>query len=135
MIITVRKHRLMAQSTLEYAMVVACLALALFAMQIYIKRSIQGKLRSAADEIGEQYSVKHTTSSLTQTIATPAGKNITTTGTPEFIDVEITDPKTGAKYTEKREVMKIKRVEPMTMSVKEGSFEQTGKLSDEKLFE
>jgi len=125
----------MAQSILEYAMVIACLALAMFAMQIYVKRSIQGKLRTAADEIGEQYSAKHTTSKLNQVISTPAGENITTVGAPMFIDVEITDPKTGAKRIERREIMEITRTEPMTMSVEKGSFEETGKLSDEKLFD
>lgn len=36
-------------------MLVACVVAALLAMQIYIKRGIQGKLRQGSDEIGEQY--------------------------------------------------------------------------------
>ncbi len=122
-------HRQRAQSTLEYAMVIACLAAALFGMQIYIKRSIQGKLRDAANEIGEQYSAKTTTSSLTQIITNPA--DVTVTAKPRFI--EVTDPKTG--FTEKREIVEVTRHEPITVSIGEGSYEETGKLSEEGLFE
>lgn len=133
-----QKHRKTAQSVLEYAVVVACLAGALLAMQIYIKRSIQGKIRDAADEIGEQYSAKTTTSSITQTVTTKdkdgAEQYITTTGTPRFIEIEVTDS-AGATRTEKREILEIKKTEPMTMGVGAGSYEQTGKLSDEKLFD
>ncbi|MBU4251672.1 MAG: hypothetical protein KKC39_01970 [Candidatus Omnitrophica bacterium] len=44
-----------AQSTLEYAMVVACVVAALLGMQFYLRRGVQGKLRQAGDELGEQY--------------------------------------------------------------------------------
>jgi uncharacterized protein (UPF0333 family) len=50
------------QSTLEYAVLIAVVVGALLAMQIYMKRGIQGKLRQSADQIGEQYSAGHTTS-------------------------------------------------------------------------
>lgn len=129
-----RQHKQRAQSVLEYAMVIACIATALVTMQIYIKRSLQGRIRDAADEIGEQYSAKTTKSELTQTITTPKDKYgkeqyITTTGKPRFIDVVRSDG-----TTEKREIMEIERKEPMTIGIKEGSYEETGKLSDEELF-
>jgi len=54
---------LRAQSTLEYAVVIACIVGALLAMQVYIKRAISGKLRLAADDIGQQYDPKNTTTS------------------------------------------------------------------------
>ena len=44
------------QSTLEYAVVIAVVVAALLAMQIYMKRGAQGKLRQATDDIGEQFS-------------------------------------------------------------------------------
>jgi Flp pilus assembly pilin Flp len=50
-----------AQSTLEYAVVLAVVAGALLAMQIYVKRGIQGRLRSSTDTVGEQYSAGRTT--------------------------------------------------------------------------
>lgn len=68
MITQIKKYNLgevRAQSTLEYAVVVACVVAAILAMQIYIKRGTQGRLRQASDEIGEQYSPTATTSSIT----------------------------------------------------------------------
>ena len=50
------------QSTLEYAVVIACIVGALLSMQVYIKRAVSGKLRSAADDIGQQYDPGNTTS-------------------------------------------------------------------------
>lgn len=55
------------QSTLEYGIIVAIVVAGLLAMQMYIKRGVQGKLRSAADDIGEQFSPEHTTSTRTTT--------------------------------------------------------------------
>jgi predicted hydrocarbon binding protein len=54
-----------AQSTLEYAMVVVIVVAALIAMQVYLKRSMQGRLRGIADELGQQYAPKNTTSNIT----------------------------------------------------------------------
>ena len=45
-----------AQSTLEYALILAVIVGALLTMQNYLKRSVQGKLQATADEIGQQYS-------------------------------------------------------------------------------
>lgn len=53
-----------AQSTLEYAVVVACVVAALLAMQLYMKRGTQGRLRQASDEIGGQYSPTSTSSTI-----------------------------------------------------------------------
>lgn len=44
------------QSTLEYAVVIAVVVAAAVAMQIYMKRGVQGKLRAATDDIGGQFS-------------------------------------------------------------------------------
>jgi len=114
-----------AQSTLEYAMVIACVVGALIAMQIYIKRGIQGKLRDAADEIGEQYSAKTTTSSLTQTITNPTPTTVT--GIPKFVQ----DPTTPGR---RLEIIETTRHEATQVGVERGNFEETGRLSDESLF-
>ena len=55
------------QSTMEFAILIAIVVGALLVMQIYLKRGIQGKLRSSADNIGEQYSAGCTTSKYTTT--------------------------------------------------------------------
>ena len=44
------------QSTLEYAVLVVVIIGALLTIQVYIKRGVQGRLKSAADDIGDQYS-------------------------------------------------------------------------------
>lgn len=50
-----------AQSTLEYAIITAVVVGALLAMQIYIKRGMEGRMRSSTDSIGEQFSAGSTT--------------------------------------------------------------------------
>ena len=44
-----------AQSTLEYAIIIAVVMAGLWMMQNYLKRGYQGKLKDAADQMGEQY--------------------------------------------------------------------------------
>ena len=41
-----------AQSLIEYSVFICVIAAALVAMQVYIKRSIQGRVKSSADELG-----------------------------------------------------------------------------------
>jgi hypothetical protein len=44
------------QSTLEYAVLIVVIIGALLTIQVYLKRGIQGRMRSSADDIGDQYS-------------------------------------------------------------------------------
>ena len=44
------------QSTLEYAVLIVVIIGALLTIQTYIKRGVQGRLKSASDDIGDQYS-------------------------------------------------------------------------------
>ncbi len=43
------------QSTTEYAVVVIVIIVALLAMQNYMKRGMQGRMKSTVDDVGEQY--------------------------------------------------------------------------------
>jgi uncharacterized protein (UPF0333 family) len=52
------------QYSLEYAVVVVCIITALIAMQTYISRGMQGRMRESADSIGEQYAVGNTDSDI-----------------------------------------------------------------------
>ncbi len=52
MLIKMRK----AQSTLEYALLIAVVISSLLYMQNYLKRSMQGRLQRIGDQIGDQYS-------------------------------------------------------------------------------
>lgn len=49
-----------AQSTLEYAVIIAVVIGALIAMQTFMKRGVEGKLRSSIDDIGGQYAANAT---------------------------------------------------------------------------
>ena len=51
------------QSTLEYAVLIVVIIAALIAMQVYLKRGLQGRVRQSSDQIGEQYSPGYTESS------------------------------------------------------------------------
>ncbi len=77
-----------AQSTLEYAVVIAIIAAALIAMQVYIKRGIQGRMKQASDDVGSQFSPGYTTS-LTRT----------TTNVDSFENVYQTDQNMAATTT------------------------------------
>ena len=66
------------QSTMiEYTTFIVCLILALIAMQAYMKRGIQGSLRSSADGIGPQYDPANTVSDFTVTSRSSITSNST----------------------------------------------------------
>ena len=48
------------QSSVEYAVLIIVIIGALLAIQVYIKRGVQGRLKSATDDIGDQYSPGNT---------------------------------------------------------------------------
>ena len=54
------KRRQKGQSTLEYAILIIIIIGALLSIQVYIKRGIQGRLKSATDDIGEQFAPGNT---------------------------------------------------------------------------
>ncbi len=76
-----------AQSTLEYGILIAVIVAALVAMQVYVKRGIQGRLRQASDDVGEQFSpgyttgVTSTTSNVASTETISGGNNSITQST------------------------------------------------------
>jgi len=58
--------KLKAQITTEYAVVLAIVAAALLAMQVYMKRGIQGRIRDLADQLSPtQYEKSSTVSNST----------------------------------------------------------------------
>lgn len=76
-------RKMKGQSTLEYAVLVIIVIGALLSIQVYIKRGVQGRLKSAADDIGDQFSpgntnvtkVTSTSSNTHDTFATGVSKS------------------------------------------------------------
>jgi hypothetical protein len=64
------------QSTLEYAIVVAIIVGGLLAMQFYVKRGWEGKLKSAADDMGEQFEPAKYTGNLQLSSSSAVTQNI-----------------------------------------------------------
>ncbi|MBI3319017.1 MAG: hypothetical protein HYZ89_00290 [Candidatus Omnitrophica bacterium] len=79
------RNLLKGQATLEYAVVIAVAVAALLAMQIYMKRGVQGKLREATDQVGEQFSptAYHGKFKRVQTSATEETLHVATQGAGE----------------------------------------------------
>jgi len=72
------------QSTLEYALIIAVVVAGLLLMQHYVKRGFAGRLRTASDDMGEQYDPTGHTGSLTFTqhsLVTQAVKDRVSTST------------------------------------------------------
>ena len=63
------KRRKKGQSTLEYAILIIIIIGALLSIQVYIKRGIQGRLKQAADDIGDQFSPGQTNVTSTMTVS------------------------------------------------------------------
>jgi hypothetical protein len=53
-------RKIRGQSTLEYAILIVIIIGALLSIQVYIKRGLQGRLKSATDDIGDQFSPGNT---------------------------------------------------------------------------
>ncbi len=83
-------RRRRGQSTLEYAVLIAVVVGALVAIQVYLKRGVQGKLRESTDQIGEQFDANNTT----------VTRNTSRTGaTVQTVQSGVTTVKTGGTAT------------------------------------
>lgn len=81
------------QSVIETAVLIIILALAFIAMQVYLKRAMQGRLKGAADQLGEQYDPERTTSDM---FMNHVSNSTTTTITEER--AYLTSPYYGGQY-------------------------------------
>ena len=53
---------------MEYGIFCGCVIAAIVAVQIYVKRGIEGRLKQSADEIGDQYAPLNATTNITTTL-------------------------------------------------------------------
>lgn len=86
------------QSTLEYAVLIIIVIGALLSIQTYIKRGVQGRLKSASDDIGDQYSPGNT--NLIKTVVTKSvTQELFDTGesTSTLLEDEVTNTYSNSK--------------------------------------
>ena len=83
------------QSTLEYGVIIAVVVAALLAMQFYVKRGLQGRMKKASDDIGGQFSPENTTGNETIVTSTTSSETVTLdeSGRP-ITDSEVTQGQT-----------------------------------------
>lgn len=55
------------QSILEYVIIIVVVVGALIAINIYMKRGVEGKLRESTDQIGEQFDIADSQTDITRT--------------------------------------------------------------------
>ncbi len=75
------------QSLLEYSLILAAIVIAIVFMQTYVRRGVQGRLKSSADQIGEQFSVVGEYNYLTNRISVTTETTDATGVTTDFTDV------------------------------------------------
>ncbi|MCF7916268.1 MAG: hypothetical protein K9L61_00630 [Candidatus Omnitrophica bacterium] len=93
-----------AQSTLEYAALMAVVVGALVTMQVYFKRGVEGKVRSTSDDIGTQFDLEKG-GYIRQSKLEGQKVNVTVTGDSTLMDEQVGDSETK-RYTEADYTMK-----------------------------
>ncbi len=99
------KFNARGQSTLEYAIIIMVVVGALLAMQIYMKRGLEGKLKDSSDNIGAQYSAGNVSSSHTTTTSTSSDEKTSDQGS--FSNVDTSSNITGSENIERLDVEQV----------------------------
>lgn len=90
-----------AQNLLEYGVLFAVAISALMIMQVYVKRSYQGRLKREADSVGQQYAPGKTASKIVTTTSTSSSTYTGTNGVPTGMSVSYTDTDSTVKKSER----------------------------------
>lgn len=72
----IRLNKRKAQSTLEYAVIIGVVVGALIMMQVYVKRGLQGRMKQASDDIGDQFSPTQSQSTVITNSAVNSTENV-----------------------------------------------------------
>jgi Flp pilus assembly pilin Flp len=89
-----------AQSTLEYALIIAAVVGALVAINAYMKKGVQGRLKESTDQIGKQFDASGSFTSAWKS----EGSGTTTT-------TETRDTSTGATTSKVEQAEKVTKSE------------------------
>ena len=73
-----------AQGTMEYLVLTTIILAVFLTMGNYFKRGVQGRWKSAVDDIGDQYDPRATCSSITQELASNSETRVTTVSASMF---------------------------------------------------
>ncbi len=76
------------QSTLEYVILILIVVAALLTMQVYMKRGVQGRWKSAVDDMGDQYDPNSTALNLVYNYDTSSSSEVrveTMPGKSEYV--------------------------------------------------
>lgn len=130
------------QSILEYGLLLAIVVAVLVAIQLYVKRSVQGRFKQSADQIGEQFTTG--TAYTSQVISQSARREVTDPSmaaakgwtnsevqATNAIPTAATEPYSGYEATKTDYV--VQSIGAGTKGT-HGTFD-SGKISDVKLFE
>jgi hypothetical protein len=83
---------------LEYAILILIVIVALLAMQTYLKRGVQGRVRESTDNIGEAYSPGYTNSEFVLTSTSTTHETVEgAAGTSKTELVDRTDTRAGSE--------------------------------------
>jgi uncharacterized protein (UPF0333 family) len=83
------------QNTLEYVLLVTAVVGAFLAIQYYLNRGVQGRVRDASDNIGGQFDARATTNTYT-TVRNSSATEINAAGVTSSTSTENTD-RTGSE--------------------------------------
>jgi hypothetical protein len=101
------KMKNIAQTTIEYVVMFSLIVAALFAMQVYLKRGIAGKMRSSADEVGGGFfyspgAMQDSTTTINTVVSTQSSSKVTdVTGSTDY-KASIMDNKIKSNRTTER---------------------------------
>ena len=71
-----RRMKKKGQTTLEYMVVIVILLAAFLAMQVYIRRGLQGRMKSSIDELGDQYDPRAANTDILHTLVQTTNTSI-----------------------------------------------------------
>lgn len=130
------------QGILEYAMILAIVVAVIVAIQLYVKRALEGKFKQSADQIGEQFTTAETYTIETQSQSARREQTLAglTPGTDGWTRSEIqgggafAPGKVAYAGYEASKTDYVKQNIGGNQAGTHGTFD-SGKISDTKLFE
>ncbi len=94
---------------MEYAVLIIIVVGALLSIQMYIKRGVQGRLKSSSDDIGDQFSPGNTNYIKSTTVISNTQETFGTTGQGESVSKIIGVNGEQTKTVERSQIVNVDR--------------------------